>query len=298
HFGKTPPCSELIIRNHIPTVVIGCRDPFEPNYSGGPSEKGIEKLIANGVEVISGILEKECLQINNRFFTFHTEHRPYIVLKWAQTLDGYIARTLDETFDGNTGKEKDMLQQRLLISNSMTNRMVHKWRSEEMSILVGTNTAVMDDPELSNRLWPGKSPIRLVIDRELVLPSSMNLLNGRQTTIVFNLKKHTLDEKASVSSLVPGNIYYYQVSEDTNLVHQVMHALYQMQIQSVLIEGGAKLLQSFIDDGSWDEARVITNNELTVTNGLPAPKLSDHLLISTTGILTDTIHTYRRIIRS
>jgi len=289
HFGKTPPCTDLIIRNKIAEVVIGCRDPFEPVQ--GQSGKGQEKLQANGIKVTSGILEEECRWLNRRFFTYHTKHRPYIILKWAQTLDGYIAHLLnEETYSKGNGSSR----QRLMISNSMTNRIVHKWRSEEMAILVGTNTAIADDPELSNRLWPGHNPIRLVIDRNLVLPQTMKLFSGRQTTIVFNLKKHSLEDRVSISSIIPGGVYYYQVSEDSSLVHQVITALYQMQVQSVLIEGGARLLQSFIDDGSWDEARVITNTEMVISNGLPAPKLTGHVLQSTKNILSDTINTFKR----
>ncbi|MGC4038923.1 MAG: bifunctional diaminohydroxyphosphoribosylaminopyrimidine deaminase/5-amino-6-(5-phosphoribosylamino)uracil reductase RibD [Chitinophagaceae bacterium] len=170
HHGKTPPCADLIIRDKIPKVVIGCRDPFK-EVDG----KGIEKLKQAGVEVVLNVLEKECTELNKRFFTFYTKHRPYIILKWAQTNDLRISSGNDE---------------RLLISNEFSNRLVHKWRSEEAAILVGTNTAMSDDPELTTRLWSGPSPVRLVIDMELKLPLSLKIFNNSSRTIVFNKIKH------------------------------------------------------------------------------------------------------------
>ncbi len=271
HFGKTPPCADLIIKHNIPKVVIGCRDPFEL-----VAGKGIEKLKTAGIEVKCGILEKECKELNKRFFTFHRQHRPYVVLKWAQTADGKIA--------GSAGSE------RLLISNEYTNRLVHKWRSEEVAILVGTNTALLDDPELNTRLWPGKSPIRLVVDKNLELPPSLKLFNQKYPTIVFNTKKHTIEDNSV--KLEDPLLYYYQVTEDVSLVHQIVHALYQFKIQSVLVEGGAFLLQTFIDEGIWDEARVITNEHLFIGKGLPAPFLKDQQLFAKEQLSTDTIHTY------
>ena len=263
HFGKTPPCTDLIIANQIPEVVIGCRDPFK-EVDG----KGIEKLKAAGINVVYGILEKECQQLNKRFFTFHIKHRPYIILKWAETADGKIAG------DGTN---------RLLISNEQTNRLVHKWRSEETSILIGTNTALLDDPELTTRHWTGPSPVRLVIDMDLKLPSTLKIFNDKQRTIIFNSIKHEENGKLS----------YYQVTEDVNLVHQIVNALYQMKIQSVIVEGGAKLLQSFIDEGMWDETRIIKNEKLIINNGLPAPVLAIKNTGQGTRILNDFIKIYQ-----
>lgn len=262
HFGKTPPCADLIIEKRIPKVVIGCRDPF-PLVDG----KGIEKLQAAGVEVVLGVLEEECRELNKRFFTFHTEHRPFIILKWAQTADGSIA-------NGN--------YRRLMISNPMTNRLVHRWRSEEMSILVGTNTALFDDPELTTRLWPGPNPVRLVVDMGLRLPASLKLLDGEHRTIVFNKLRHSEHF----------NLLYYQVTEDVSLVHQILNALCQLKIQSVLVEGGPTLLQSFIDEGLWDEARIITNEILSVVSGLPAPRIREARIRHTEDIGTDRIRYY------
>ena len=263
HFGKTPPCSDLIIQQKIPKVVIGCRDPFK-EVDG----KGIEKLKAAGLEVIVGVLEPKCKELNKRFLVFNTQHRPYIILKWAQTADGKIA--------GNDTK-------RLLISTALTNRLVHKWRSEESSILVGANTALLDNPELTTRDWSGVSPIRLVIDMDLSLPASLKLFDHNQPTIVFNKIKHEEQDK----------LIYYQVTEDVNLIHQVVNALYSLQIQSVIVEGGAKLLQSFIDEGYWDEARIINNEQLIIKNGLNAPLLTNAIKISEQHISTDRVEIYK-----
>jgi diaminohydroxyphosphoribosylaminopyrimidine deaminase/5-amino-6-(5-phosphoribosylamino)uracil reductase len=243
-------------------VVIGCRDPFK-EVNG----KGIEKLNAAGVNVAYGILEKECQRLNKRFFTFHIQQRPYIILKWAETADKKIS---------GAGTE------RLFISNEQTNRLVHKWRSEEASILIGTNTALADDPELTARHWDGPSPIRFVVDMDLKLPLSLKIFNNKQKTIVFNTIKHEEN----------GNIGFYQVTEDVNLVHQIVNALYQLKIQSVIVEGGARLLQSFIEEGMWDEARIITNEKLIVGNGLPAPQLTAQNASQQLKVLNDSVNFY------
>lgn len=263
HFGKTPPCTDLIIRHKIPEVIIGCRDPFK-EVNG----KGIEKLKAAGVKVTVDVLEKECRELNKRFFTFHEQHRPYIILKWAETADKRIA--------ANNGE-------RLLISNDNTNRLVHKWRSEEAAILVGTNTAMLDDPELTTRNWNGPSPIRLVVDMDLKLPLSLKVFNQKQRTIIFNTIKHEESD----------NLSYYQVTEDVSLVHQIINGLYQMKIQSVLVEGGARLLQSFIDEGMWDEARVIKNEKLRINNGLAAPAFPEMLLEDDMIIESDRVSFFK-----
>jgi diaminohydroxyphosphoribosylaminopyrimidine deaminase/5-amino-6-(5-phosphoribosylamino)uracil reductase len=297
HFGKTPPCADLIIKHKIPKVVIGCRDPFK-EVDG----KGIEKLEAAGVEVEAGVLEQECKELNKRFFTFHTQHRPYIILKWAETSDGFIAGSpILPLNTGTIGTSKESTfgnseSQRLLISNEYSNRLVHKWRGEEAAILVGTNTVEYDDPELTTRLWPGNSPVRLVVDMNLRLYSSLKVFNQAGTTIIFNTKMHSEEsewsapsplERAGVRSL------YYRVTEDVSLVHQIVNALYQLKIQSVIVEGGAKLLQSFIDEGLWDEARVIHNRQLEISNGLPAPELINAIKTGEQNILSDTIEIYK-----
>ena len=263
HFGKTPPCADLIIKHKIPHVVIGCRDSFE-----AVAGKGIERLKAAGTAVVVGVLEKECLELNKRFFVFHKKKRPYIILKWAQSSDGMIAAP-----DG----------ERTFISNEFTNRLVHKWRAEEAAILVGTNTALQDDPALTARLWPGKNPVRLVIDKDLKLPDHLKLFDGNTKTIVFNYKKDA--EKT--------NLLYYQLKKEEDILTQIAAALYSLNIQSVIVEGGTKLLQSFIDAGLWDEARVISNGQLIIGNGINAPHLKDHIQAEEQKIGTDTISFFK-----
>lgn len=267
HFGKTPPCADLIIRRKIPRVVIGCRDPFS-----AVNGKGIEKLSDAGIEVVQNVLEKECRQLNAAFFSFHTAHRPYIILKWAETANGMIA--------SDSG-------QRLLISNEYSNRLVHKWRSEVMSIMVGRKTALADDPALNTRKWPGKSPIRIVIDPELSLPPQIHLFDRSVSTIVFNLHKHSIiDLKEDWKD---NDIHFYQLTNDVSFPLQITQVLYQAGIHSVLIEGGAMLLQSFIDNELWDEARIITNEQLTIGQGLPAPVIKNSVTKNEFRMGTDLI---------
>jgi len=265
HFGKTPPCADLIIEKKIPLVVIGCRDSFD-QVDG----KGIQKLLAAGIKVITPVLEKQALELNKRFFTFHNEQRPYIILKWAQTVNGKIAN-------------RDY--SRMLISNEITNREVHKWRSREMAILVGTNTALHDNPSLTTRLWPGNNPVRLVIDRKLKLPSTLRLFDGTVKTIVFNTIQH----------LEMDNLLYHKISNDQSIVTQILEALYQLKIQSVLVEGGTQVLQSFIDENYWDEAIVITNTTSAAKDGIQAPSLTNGRKISGDKFYADTIDRYIHI---
>ena len=246
HFGKTPPCADLLIQQKIKKVVIGCRDPFE-QVNG----KGIEKLKAAGIEVITGVLEKECIDLNKAFFTFHNKKRPYIILKWARSSDGFIGRWKHDSHN------------RLMISNEITNRIVHKWRSEIPAIMVGTNTALQDDPSLTTRLWKGASPTRLVIDRNLKLPLTAKLLDSSAPTIVYNY--HNMGTQ--------DNIRYLKLDGHGNIVQQVLEDLFANKINSLLVEGGAQLLQSFIDLDLWDETRIITNRNLFVHDGVRAPVL-------------------------
>jgi diaminohydroxyphosphoribosylaminopyrimidine deaminase / 5-amino-6-(5-phosphoribosylamino)uracil reductase len=262
HTGKTPPCTNLIIANKIPRVVIGCRDTYK-EVDG----KGIKQLQDAGVELAVGVLEKECKDLNERFFTFHTKQRPYIILKWAQSANGKIAN-------------KDL--SRVFITNELTNRLVHKWRSEEAAILIGTNTAQFDDPSLTTRLWPGPSPVRLAVDMNLSLPQTLNVFNQEVSTIIFNTKKHDLD----------GTVYYYKVNDEENLVKQICDALYKLNLQSLIVEGGAKLLQSFIAEKLFDEIRVIENEELIIPGGLPAPELPNVRLLRKEKLLSDSVCFY------
>jgi diaminohydroxyphosphoribosylaminopyrimidine deaminase / 5-amino-6-(5-phosphoribosylamino)uracil reductase len=282
HYGKQPPCADLIIEMRIPRVVVGCRDPF-PQVNG----TGIEKLQAAGVEVRIGVLEKECIEVNKRFLTFNTLNRPYIVLKWAQSADGKIAAGAGGTGEngngGDAGAGGNAATARTMISNDYTNRLVHKWRAEEAAILVGTRTALLDDPALTVRLWNGPDPIRLVIDKELQLPLTLKVFDGKSRTVVFNGLKH--EEK--------DNLLYYQLATDSSLIHQLIMALTQLKILSVLVEGGARLLQSFIDEGYWDEARIVTNNELEIPGGLAAPVLREGKLMGRETLVSDTVRYYK-----
>jgi len=246
HFGKTPPCSDLIIKHQIPNVVIGCVDSYS-EVAG----KGIEKMKRAGINVTVGVLEKESLHLNRRFFTFHTHKRPYIILKWAQTLDGYIDLI---------GSRK--IQQRgIWITNHLCKKLVHKWRTEEDAILVGTNTALIDNPQLNVREWPGNNPIRLVFDRSKRLPSNLNLFDGTQPTIVFTEKKKSSKE----------NLQFIQMKFGETPIKTVLDKLYEMQIQSVIVEGGELLLSDFIQNDFWDEARVFIGNRF-FGEGVHAPK--------------------------
>ena len=263
HFGKTPPCADLIIQHKIPRVVIGCRDPFK-EVNG----KGIEKLKSAGIEVISGVLESACREMNKRFLCFHTLQRPYIILKWAQSANGKIAGNKEE---------------RIYISNTYSNTLVHKWRSEEAAILVGTRTALTDNPVLNTRHWPGKPPVRIVLDLQLRLPVTLQLFNQQQPTVVLNFFKNETN----------GQVRYYQLKQEKSLVAQICDALYALNIQSVLVEGGAQLLQTFIDAGCFDEWRIITNQLLEIPRGLSAPVYPAALPETTFKLDTDTIALYR-----
>lgn len=271
HFGKTPPCSDLIIQHQIPEVVVGCRDPFA-QVNG----KGVEKMRAAGIRVTFGVLEKECQALNKRFFTFHTQHRPYVVLKWAQSTNGAIANA-----DGTA----------VQISNAITNRFVHRWRSEEAAILVGTRTAKLDNPSLTTRLWPGKNPIRLVIDREMKLFSGLQLFDKRATTIVFNEHRHTIKNREDLQHI---DCWFFQVKKEGSMVQQIMDALFQLGIQSVLVEGGAQTLQSFIDEDKWDEARVIINDAIMIPSGIIAPRLTRGVQTGNEKFISDRIEYFSR----
>jgi diaminohydroxyphosphoribosylaminopyrimidine deaminase/5-amino-6-(5-phosphoribosylamino)uracil reductase len=263
HFGKTPPCSQLIIDQKIPKVVIACSDPFL-KVNG----RGIENLKSAGIEVEYGILEKEAKELNKRFFVFHEKKRPYIILKWAETANHFIASDSDE---------------RLWISNEFSNRLVHRWRSEEVAIMVGTNTALKDNPTLTNRLWTGNNPIRILVDQHLKLPAISNLMQGEATTIIFNkYKNETID-----------HLIYVQIDFEKHVIEQIIAYCYAYPIQSILVEGGAKLLQSFIDSGIWDEARMIQNANITVEKGIAAPILKKQVLEERIQLSTDTIFFYR-----
>jgi diaminohydroxyphosphoribosylaminopyrimidine deaminase/5-amino-6-(5-phosphoribosylamino)uracil reductase len=243
HFGKTPPCADLITHHKIPEVVIGCSDSFE-QVNG----KGIALLEAAGIKVNVGILEKECHELNKRFFTFHEKKRPYVILKWAETANGKIGNA--------TGT-------RLMITDEAIQRMVHKWRSEESAIMVGTNTALMDDPQLTNRFWKGASPVRVVLDLNLRLPHSLKLFQPDASVIIVNTVKEGEED----------HVKYLKMDKEPELLSNLMTALYKLNLQSILIEGGPTLLQSFIEENLWDEARILRNPLMVIEGGVDAPKL-------------------------
>lgn len=263
HFGKTPPCTDLILKHKIKKVVIGCRDPFE-QVDG----KGIEKLQNAAVEVVQGVLEKECKELNKRFLTFHQKKRPYIILKWAQSKNNKIANA-DYS--------------RVWITNVYSNRLVHRWRSEEAGIMVGTNTALQDNPALNTRHWTGPDPVRLVVDMNLRLPDTLQVFDKKQKTTVFNSMKEEEQD----------NLIYYKIEKGDSIVKGLLDACYTLNIQSVVIEGGNKLAESFIHENAWDEARVIENSQMIIDNGLRAPVLSNHVLADSESISTDIISYYQ-----
>jgi diaminohydroxyphosphoribosylaminopyrimidine deaminase/5-amino-6-(5-phosphoribosylamino)uracil reductase len=244
HFGKTPPCSDLIVAQKISKVVIACTDLFE-KVNGS----GIKKLLDSGVEVITGILEYEAIELNKRFFTFHQQKRPYIILKWAQSENQCISG-----FQGSPIK----------ISNALTDVLVHKWRSEEGAIMVGTNTVMMDNPSLTTRNWTGKNPIRICIDRNLKIDHTAKILDQSAPSIILN--QH-INKKEGENDFI-------QINFEHEFIPQFNELLYKKNLQSVIIEGGAKLLQTFIEAGVWDEARVITNTKMVIENGTASPNFN------------------------
>jgi len=242
YHGKTPPCTDLIIRHKIPKAVIGCTDPA-PKVSG----KGIEQLKGAGCKVTYGTLERECKELNRRFFTFNEKKRPYIMLKWAQTMDGFITNGKGEP---------------AWISNELSHTLVHKWRSEEQAIMVGTNTAHLDNPQLNVREWSGKNPLRVVLDKTLRLSKDLHLFDRSIPTVVF-----TSCEKKSQK-----NLEYVNIDFKNPIIPQILEELYRREIQSIIIEGGAELLNSFIKNDIWDEMRVFIGNKI-FGNGIKAPEL-------------------------
>jgi diaminohydroxyphosphoribosylaminopyrimidine deaminase/5-amino-6-(5-phosphoribosylamino)uracil reductase len=261
HSGKTPPCTELIITNRIPRVVIGMSDPF--HLVAG---KGIKRLNDAGILTTTGILEQECRELNRRFLTFHLKKRPYIILKWAQTMDGFVDAIRQDSGIPHTVR----------ISGTLAHRFVHRQRTLEDAVLVGTRTALNDNPELTAREWSGKNPLRIVIDRSLKLPASLNLMDQKQKTIVFN----------EVKSQPAGNIFYERIDFTRDILTRIMDVLYNLNVQSLIVEGGTFTLQEFIDRKFWDEAHIYTGHKWFF-KGLKAPEISGKLIASER--LDDTI---------
>ncbi len=268
HFGKTPPCANLIVESGIKNVVIGIVDS-----NNKVSGNGIRHLKNNGCSVIVGVLEKECYQLNKRFFTFHNKQRPFIFLKWAETKDGFIDILRDST-SKNTPN---------WISNEYSQQIVHKMRAEEQAILVGTNTALNDNPSLNVRSWNGNNPIRVVLDRSLKIPHYYNLLNNEIKTIVFSEVKSISDSK--------NNIVFERIDFNNNVPKQICKVLYKHEIQSLIIEGGKQTLQSFINANLWDEAFVFIG-ETEFEKGLKAPNIKKAPM-NTIKVSTNTLDIYR-----
>ncbi len=291
HFGKTPPCSNLIIENKIPKVVVGCIDSYS-EVSG----KGIENMKDAGIEVNVGILEKEALDLNKRFFTFHNKKRPYIILKWAETKDGFIDVERPTTANIEARNAKQSHQSKdcfpLLLSQNTRNdvnnwittpsskKLVHQWRSEEQAIMVGTNTALNDNPQLNVREVTGNNPLRIILDLNLRLHKNLNVFDQTIPTIVLN---YHIQDKLE-------NLELVKVNKSKDLISQILEILYQREIQSLIIEGGAQLLNTFIKNNSWDEARVFIGNKY-FEDGLKAPVFNKRPSKSE-HIETDILNTY------
>jgi diaminohydroxyphosphoribosylaminopyrimidine deaminase/5-amino-6-(5-phosphoribosylamino)uracil reductase len=257
HYGKTPPCADLIVAKKFKKVVIGALDP-NPQVAG----QGMEKLAQAGIEVSIGVLEKECKDLNKRFYTFHQKKRPYLILKWAQTADGFISR-----------KPLPVNKIENWVSSEESKELSHLWRSQEQAILIGFNTAVADDPELTTRLVQGNNPIRVVLDKNLELDPKLKVFNNLSHTIVFNTIKNEVKEK----------VEYIKIDFEI-LVPEILKHLYQRNILSVIIEGGTKTHNLFIEAGLWDEARVLFNPTKLFYSGIKAPVLPLNVIPEKSGV--------------
>ncbi|MFN3640145.1 MAG: bifunctional diaminohydroxyphosphoribosylaminopyrimidine deaminase/5-amino-6-(5-phosphoribosylamino)uracil reductase RibD [Flavobacterium sp.] len=263
HFGKTPPCAHLILEHKIPRVVVGVKDPYD-KVAG----KGIEILKNGGCDVSVEVLEKECYELNKRFFTFHQKKRPYIILKWAQSKDGYIAPL------------SKIEKKPVWISNERSRQLVHKWRTEEQAILVGTHTVLDDNPRLDARDWNGHQPTRIIIDRENSIPEHYHCKDHSINTLIFTEKN-----QESISK----HLKYHTIDFTKNTIPQMLKVMYDDGIQSLIVEGGLKTLQSFIDASTWDEARIFEGNN-SLGEGIPAPLFTKNAkTTSETTISKDTL---------
>lgn len=247
HFGKTDPCTDLIIKSKIKKVVIGSIDP-NPNVN----EKGIKILRNAGIDIKIKVLEKESIFLNRRFYTFNIKKRPYIILKWAQSTDNFI--------DVN---RNSILQKPYYFLDNFGKFLVHKMRAEETAILIGKNTVILDNPELSCRNYFGKNPTRIIIDNNLELKESFNIFNNSVSTIIFNSKKDKIKD----------NISFIKINFNDNILYQILNKLFLLKILSIIIEGGSITLSQFIENNLWDEAYVFINNSL-LKNGVSAPQIN------------------------
>lgn len=264
HYGKTPPCADLIISKGIKKVVIGCTDP-NPKVAG----KGIQKLIDAGCDVSVGIEEEACIALNKRFFAFQQKKRPYIFLKWAQTQDGFIA------------PENKSKQEPVWITNPYSRQHTHKLRATEQAILVGTKTVLADNPTLTTRDWEGASPLRVVLDRSLKINKVSHIFSDHTPTLILTEKEVENDE----------NVSYEQIDFSKEIASQICDILYRYKIQSLIVEGGTQMLQTFIDAKLWDEALVYSGPQ-TFTSGVTAPKISGEI-IDTSTLKNDILTQYK-----
>ncbi len=250
HYGKTPPCADMIIEKGIPRVVIGCEDPFA-KVAG----RGIRKLRDAGIDVKVGVLEDACLALNRRFMTFHTHSRPFITLKWAESADGFM----------DTVRMDYINEKPYVFSTPYTQMLVHRCRAHHQAIMVGRRTALSDDPSLILRKWPGKHPVRLVLDRTGMLPKSLKLFDGTANTRVY------LDVTAASPAYEGQNgVTCVRLDFNQDVLPQLMEDLHKLSVQSLLVEGGCRLLESFIQAGLWDEVR-IEQSSVCLKAGVPSP---------------------------
>ncbi|GAB3250499.1 bifunctional diaminohydroxyphosphoribosylaminopyrimidine deaminase/5-amino-6-(5-phosphoribosylamino)uracil reductase RibD [Larkinella harenae] len=263
HFGKTPPCADLLIEKRVKKVVV-CNDDPNPLVAG----KGLAKLRAAGIEVETGLLADEGRELNRRFFTFIEQQCPYLILKWAETADGFMAPADFRPMP---------------ISGALSRQLVHKWRTEEDAFLIGTNTARYDNPQLNVRLWSGRNPVRVVIDKLLQLPSSLHLFDSFQPTLVYS----TVPAQTETDSRTT----YVSLNPEADFLTQLVADLYRKKIQSVVVEGGAVLLNSFLERGLWDEVKIFKSSHV-LGAGLAAPVVRGRL-VDTERIGEDWLMTYR-----
>jgi len=252
HYGKTPPCSNALIEHGVKQVVVGVTDP-NPLVSGN----GIKLLLNAGIDVTTDVLKHECLDLNKRFITYITQKRPYVILKWAESDDGFISPDNEQLSESEFKKQKQ-------ISGPTVQKLTHLWRTQEDAFMIGTNTALVDNPKLNARAWNGRNPARVVVDLNNRLPKSLHIFDGSQPTFVF-----VYDTYKTESAL---NIIYLPISKDEDIIKQLLKALYQQNIQSLVVEGGTQLLQTFIDNNMWDEA-IIIKAEHELKQGVKAPTI-------------------------
>jgi len=263
HHGKTPPCTNLIIEKKIPKVVIGCKDSYS-KVSGN----GIKKLRNNLIEVIDCVLDKKCKELNRRFFSFHEKKRPYIILKWAKSKDNYIAPiNQNKPFWMTCEKSKEL---------------VHRWRAQEDSILVGRKTVIADNPLLTVRLYNGKNPVRIIIDKNLTINQNLKIYNKEANTIILNQEK----------SLIDGKNIFVKI-DFNNFLENMLNELYNRNILSVIVEGGAETINSFINLDLFDEIRVFTTTKI-LKNGIISPNIPKLNLLSKNIIDKDILEIFRR----